>query len=159
MIGRLKKLFDRPSAGDTTTNTDALPLAAAALLVEAAFMDGTIDDAERETIKALLGSQFGLNEDETSALLAEGEAAVQETGDLYKFTRVLKDAFSPDERVRILEMLWTVALADGRVDHFESNLIRRIAGLLYVSDMDSGLAKKRVIAETQSSEQEISEDR
>jgi len=61
--------------------------------------------------------------------------------------------------VRILEMLWTVALADGRVDHFESNLIRRIAGLLYVSDMDSGLAKKRVIAETQSSEQEISEDR
>ena len=150
MIGRLKQLFDRPhtgSAGAQGTAPDALPLAAAALLVEAAFMDGTMDEAERTTIVALLRQQFGLNAGEARELLAEGEAAVQATGDLYKFTRVLKDAFSPEERVRILEMLWAVALADGRVDHFESNLIRRISGLLYVSDRESGEARKRVLAQ------------
>lgn len=149
MIGRLKRLFDTTAGdgdGQMDKNTDALHLAAAALLVEAAFMDGTMDEAERETIEALLREHFTLSEDEARDLLADGEVVIQETGDLYKFTRTLKDAYDQDERVRILEMLWEVTLADGAIDHFESNLIRRVSGLLYVPDRESGEAKKRVLA-------------
>lgn len=149
MIGRLKQLFDTTASNKNEPagkNTDALHLAAAALLVEAAFMDGTMDEAERETIEALLREHFTLSEEEARDLLADGEAVIQETGDLYKFTRTLKDAYDQDERVRILEMLWEVTLADGAIDHFESNLIRRVSGLLYVPDRESGEAKKRVLA-------------
>jgi len=149
MIGRLKRLLD---ASDGTAapagknDAEALHLAAAALLVEAAFMDGHMDANERATIERLLGERFSLDGDEARALLADGETLIQETGDLYKFTRTLKDAFDAAERVQILEMLWEVTLADGAIDHFESNLIRRISGLLYVSDRESGEARQRVKA-------------
>jgi len=79
-------------------------------------------------------------------MIEEAEQAVQETGQLYGFTRVIKDRYTPEERVRMIEWLWQVAFADGNVDMFESNLIRRIAGLIYVSDVDRGRAKKRVQA-------------
>ena len=146
MIGRLKTFFEtappRPETGDEA----ALRLSAAALLVEAAFMDGEMDEAEARTIETLLQGRFELSLPEARDLLAAGRQAIEETGELYRFTRTLKDAFAHEDRVRMLEMLWQVVLADGTVDHFESNLIRRVAGLLYVPDAESGAARKRVEA-------------
>jgi len=121
-------------------------LAAAALLVEAASMDGDFDDAERSRITELLQNRFELSDEETATLVGDAEQAVQESGQLYGFTRVVKDSYTPEERIEMIEMLWEVAYADGRVDHFESNLIRRIGGLIFVSDVDRGAAKGRVMA-------------
>ena len=61
------------------------------------------------------------------------------------FTRVIKDRFSEDERVRMIEMLWTGAYADRRLHDYEASLVRRVAGLIYVADRDSGAARKRVL--------------
>ena len=149
MIDRIKALLaggDVGTVDDDVGRDDEMKLAAAALMVESAFMDGEFDDAERATISELLKSQFGLSTEESDQLIAVAEQAVQESGQLYEFTRVVKDRYSADERVWMIEMIWQVAYADGRVDHFESNLIRRVAGLLYVSDRDRGEAKKRVVA-------------
>lgn len=126
--------------------TDELPLAAAALLLEIACTDGHVDKAERETIAALLETRFGLDADEVKALIDAGQKAAADSGQLYGFTRVIKDRFNDEERVRMIEMLWEVAYADGHVHHYESSLVRRIAGLIYVSDRDSGAARKRVLA-------------
>ncbi len=119
-------------------------LAAAGLLAHAASLDGEVGDDEIQTIRNLLKSHFDLNQDEVEELLEEGRKEAEESTQLFAFTRVLNDKLDPDERVKIVEMLWEVVYADGEVHHYESNLIRRVAGLLHVSDRDSGSARKRV---------------
>jgi len=146
MINRIKTLFAAAAAPQALPRTDELQLATAALLVEAAMMDGAFEPDERARISRLLAERFALNAEEVGTVIAEAEAAVQHTGQLYGFTRVLKDRYEPAERIRMIEMLWEVAFADGDVDHFESNLIRRVGGLLFVTDRDRGLAKQRVMA-------------
>lgn len=146
MISRLKTLFRDSGRGRQKDGDDDadLHLAAAALLAEEALMDGHVDESELETIAALLMDQFSLTAEEAAELVAEGRRAAEQSGQLYAFTRVIKDHFSQDERVRMIEMLWQVALADGEVHYFESNMVRRVAGLLYVTDRESGEARKRV---------------
>ena len=121
-------------------------LAAAALMVEAARMDGHFDEAEKRVIEEIVGRHFGLDPDETEALLAAAMRTQDEANQLIGFTRSIKDAYSVDERVEVIEMLWEVAYADGELHDYEANLLRRIAGLIYVTDRDSGLARKRVLA-------------
>lgn len=130
------------AAGDD----DELPLAAAALLVEAASLDEDFSDRERQTIIALLEERFGLTPNAAQTLVDRASTAVAESTQLYGFTRVIKDQLQPEERIRIIEMLWEVAYADGRIDPYEAGLVRRVAGLLFVPDRESGEAKHRVLA-------------
>ncbi len=133
-----------PAAGEV--GADPLHLAAAALLVEAAVLDGHFDAAERETIVALLGDRFALDTAAVNSLIDEARDAVAQSTQLYPFTRVVKDRFGPEDRVRMMEMLWEVAYADGRLHEFEASLARQVAGLIAVPDRDSGAARKRVLA-------------
>ena len=71
---------------------------------------------------------------------------MKNAGDLYTFTRVIKDKYEPKQRIALIEMLWEVAFADGNVDYYEANLISRVAGLIFVNDFDRGEARKRVMA-------------
>ena len=146
MINRIKILFmeERAEAGEP--NKEELQAAAAALLVEAAFMDGNFDGQERKSIMSLMKQYFHLNDEESLLLVSEAEQVVENAGDLYAFTRIIKDRYEHEQRIEMVEMLWEVAFADGNLDHFESNLISRIAGLIFVSDRDRGDAKKRVMA-------------
>ena len=130
-------------------SADQLHLASAALLVEAASMDGHFDEAERQTIRTLLQSRFGLDDEVAEELVEEGCRAATTSTQLYGFTRMINDRLEPEERATILEMLWEVAYADGEVHPYESNLVRRVAGLLHVTDHDSGAARKRVVRRLQ----------
>jgi len=145
MINRILALFEGPDSVGFA-KPDELQLAAAALMVEAASLDGKFDTIERAKIARLLTERFTLSDEEADTLIEEAVAAVGETSQLYGFTRIVKDRYDAADRIRMIEMLWEVAFADGQVDHFESNLIRRIGGLLFVSDLDRGLAKHRVMA-------------
>ena len=146
MLNRIKTLFKESSVKVAEPNTDELQAAAAALLVEAACMDGKFDDQERKSILILLEQHFNLNDDESSTLLVEAEKLIENAGDLFTFTRVIKDKYEPKQRIALIEMLWEVAFADGNVDYYESNLISRVAGLIFVNDFDRGEARKRVMA-------------
>ncbi len=146
MINRIKALFAEGAAKAGPPEKDELQAAAAALLVEAASMDGHFDEDERASITSLMKSHFDLNDEETETLIAEAEIVIQESGELYAFTRVIKDRYEAEQRIEMIEMLWEVAYADGNVDHFEANLISRVAGLIYVNDRDRGDARKRVVA-------------
>ncbi len=75
-----------------------------------------------------------------------GEQAEDDAVDLFGWTRTLKDAYDADERLRLVEGLWEVVYADGVLHEYEANLLRRIAGLIYVPDRDVGLARQRVLA-------------
>lgn len=124
-------------------------IAAAALLVEAATADGSFDAAEQAAVLAALKRQFQLNDDEVESLLAQARTAHGESSQLVRFTQALKQRYSEAERTEIIEMLWEVAYADGALHAHEDNLLRRIGGLLYVSDRDRGEAKKRVLERLQ----------
>ena len=147
MIARLKKILTGRAAQDSqaTADDETLKLATAALLMEAACMDGHADQVELDTITGLLTVHFGLKADEARELVIAGKQAVQDSVELYGFTRVIKDSFSHEDRVKMIEMLWAVAYADGVLHDFEANLVRRVSGLIYVPDRESGEARKRVL--------------
>jgi uncharacterized tellurite resistance protein B-like protein len=111
-------------------------LAAAALLVHAAAIDGNISDVERSKLHAVIKSAFRLDEAETDALVADATAAELEAIDLYHFTTVINRMLDEDGRRRIVEMMWEIAYADGQVTEFESNLIWRAADLLGISSRE-----------------------
>lgn len=153
MTNRIKALFKNLKTSDKSENADAFSdkdLAAAALLVEAAHMDGTLGADEKATIDNLLTNKFGLDDEEAEALFKAALDAQGEATHLMRFTRTIKDHYSGPERIALIEMLWQVAFADGVIHDYEDNLIRRIAGLIYVSDFDRGAAKKRVRAAIES---------
>ena len=117
------------------------------LLVEAASLDGDFDEGEEAVIRELLIAEFGLEDDEVARLIADARARADDSVELYGMTRPIKDHMTPEDRVRIVEMLWAVAYADGELHDYEASLARRVAGLLYVTDRDSGAARKRVLAQ------------
>ncbi len=148
MFARLKRLLTEtpPEAGGGKAHSfEERQLAAAALMVEAARLDDDFDAEERARIETLLQDQFALSAAEAGDLLSAGEKASDDSIEWQGFTRKIKDGFEPEERVSLIEMLWEVAYADGTLHDYEASLIRRITGLLYVSDRESGEAKKRVL--------------
>ena len=147
MINRFKALFGEPKPvlREQDHGLEQKHLAAAALMVEAARLDENFDADEREAVGRLARRHFGLTEGEADTLIEAAESAHDEANQLLRFTRVVKDAFSAEERVELIEMRWEVAYADGVLHDYEANLLRRVAGLIYVSDRDRGAARKRVL--------------
>jgi len=145
MIDAFLNLFrDTPDA--PAPNSPDERLALAALLVDAARRDDAYEDAEKATIDRILAAEHGLDLTAATALRIEAEGAQDEAMGLFRFTHSLKEATPFEDRVRIVEYLWEVALSDGDRDAVEDNLVRRVCGLLGVSDRDSGLARQRVEA-------------
>lgn len=142
MFSALMRLLDSPAAPPAQD----LRLSVAVLLLEAARQDDTFDARERATIEALLTGRFGLSQAECTALMTAAEARAGQLTQLHGHTSQIAQAMSPDERIQLIEMLWDVAYADGVLDPEEDLLIRRIAGLIYVSDRDRVLARQRALA-------------
>jgi uncharacterized tellurite resistance protein B-like protein len=95
--------------------------------------------------RELVAERFELDAEEGDSLIEAAEARVAESVQLHGFTRVIKSAFSQEERIELMEMLWEVVYADGELHHYEANLMRRLAGLMQVSDRDAGAARKRAL--------------
>jgi uncharacterized tellurite resistance protein B-like protein len=147
MLDRLKQLFQPQAAARTGPHRfDQLQLAAAALLVEAATMDSAFEADERERIAHLVQDRFALSTAEAADLVGEAEQMAQASVQWHGFTSAIKDGFDHAERVHLVEMLWEVVYADGQLHDYEASLLRRVTGLLYVSDRESGEARKRVLA-------------
>ena len=131
--------FDDGRAG--ARNDPAFALAA--LLIETARSDDRVEDREHSLIERALARRFGLSADEATRLIAAAERGALQATDLFHFTRVVVENFSEEERVDVIDMLWDVAYSDGALTGDEDALIRRVAGLIYVSDRDRGEAKRR----------------
>jgi uncharacterized tellurite resistance protein B-like protein len=151
MIDKIKSLIfgNKPEEKNSMVigghEDNELAIAAIALLIEAAVMDGDFDDKERQVIANLISEHFELNDEETQALIETGEQAAEQSNQLFAFASIIKQGFEVEDRVEIVEMLWDVACADGKVHDYEANLVRRVAGLIHVSDRESGHARKRAM--------------
>jgi uncharacterized tellurite resistance protein B-like protein len=146
---KFSELFERVSGDQSRARNlreEELRLAAAALLIHAAVIDGNFDGEERRKLKALLKARFDLGDAEVRDLIKEAEEQEQEAVDLYRFTSILCAELNQDGRKRVIEMLWEVVLADGVVHEFEANLVWRASELLGVSTRDRVLLRKAVEA-------------
>ena len=126
---------------------DDYRLAAVALLIHVANADGKIDLAERRKLQRIIKERFGLDTADAAKLAAAAEQSDREAVDFYHFTSVLKRALNDAGRLKIVEMLWEIAFADGTVDELEDNTIWRIAELLGITGRDRVWLRQKVAGE------------
>ena len=125
---------------------DDARIALAALLVRIARSDGDYAEVEIARIDRALASRYELSPFEVTKLRGEAEALEAEAPDTVRFTRAIKEAVPHEDRLRVIESLWDIVLADGERDHEEDALLRMVAPMLGVNDRDSNLARQAVQA-------------
>jgi uncharacterized tellurite resistance protein B-like protein len=119
--------------------------ALAVLLIEVARSDDGVEDRAQGVIQRALALRFGLERSEVIRLIKAAEERATEATDLFHFTRVVVENFTEEERIGVIEMLWEVVYSNGVLTGDEDALIRRVAGLIYVSDRDRREARRRVM--------------
>ena len=125
---------------------DDYRLAAVALLVHAATIDGELSSSERDKLHAIVKQRFGLDDAVADELIDKATQAEHEFVDLYHFTSLLNRVLDDEGRARIIEMMWEIVYADGRRDELEDNLLWRAADLLGVSQRQRIELRQRIAA-------------
>jgi uncharacterized tellurite resistance protein B-like protein len=141
MFGKLLSGLMSPSPGRLPPPEARLALAA--LLVRLARADERYTAAEAARIDRVLAARYGLSAFEATAVRREGEVLESQAPDTVRFTRALKDAVPFEDRISLMEALWSVALSDGARGAEEDALIRLVASLLGITDKDSAIARQR----------------
>lgn len=122
---------------------DAVRLAAAALLFEVAMSDYDLGEEERTTIQQLVREQFDLDDTDASVLATLAQQRVRESIGLHGFTSLINQHWSEKDRLNLVEQMWRVVYADGRLDDHELHLMRKIQRLLHIPQKDFVSAKLR----------------
>jgi uncharacterized tellurite resistance protein B-like protein len=148
MFDAFRKFLSDCAAGDkhpSRFEENDYRLAASALLVHVAAIDGEVSEVERDKLHAVIKSRFDLDEETTNELVVEATAAEHQAVDLYHFTSLINRSLNEDGRRRVVEMMWEIVFADGRVTEFEDNLLWRAADLLGISSRER-IALRRQVA-------------
>ena len=133
----LRKIFKKKE------NLDNNYTLIASLLVHAAKIDDNYTEVEKKIIIKAIMHLNKINLSEAEKLLKLSEKKEEESNQIVEFTREIKK-YPMEFRLKIIEIIWKIVYSDGTSDNYESNLIRRICGLLYVSDKDNGIIKTKV---------------
>ena len=145
MLDQILKFLNGPDSTRASHADEGPRLAIAALLVEAAKSDGIYREGERHVVAGLLRRLFAIDEAEAARLVVAAEQALAQSVQLFRFTRPIVEQVPPERRVGIIELLWETVYADRILTADEDSLVRRVAGLLYVTDRDRGAARLRVL--------------
>jgi uncharacterized tellurite resistance protein B-like protein len=137
MLQRIKNFFDQhlapgPGAADERDSEHVLRLAIGALLLEMTRMDGEIRPEQRKAVETAVLEHFDLDEAEGAELLELAEAERADSTDYFQFTSLINRAYSPEQKVRLVELLWRIAYANESLHKYEEHLVRKVADLLYV---------------------------
>ena len=149
MIASIKKFFEQHLAPEGSTgrghSARQLQLATAALLVEMTRVDHEVQAQELDTVTDAIRASFGLSYEETAELMALAEQEADQMTSYFAFTSLINKAYSQEEKVKLIELMWQVALSDGRLDKYEEHLIRKVANLIYVPRQEIVAAKHRAL--------------
>ncbi len=146
MLDHIKRIFgSEPAPAGLLQIREPLDLAIASLLVELARADFSESDAELDAIRHVLGRRFGTSEETVDELIRRAMQRADRAVSLHEFTHRLNTELPHEDKLAIIEMLWEVSHADGRIDKHEEHLVQRVAGLLHVSDRDRIRLKLRTI--------------
>jgi len=142
LLQSLRNIFSNSinqSQEDDNNDIDIL----AGLMIEAANTDGNVSNDEVNKISFSLINVFKEHPKEVEVALSRALADKDNSHSLHFYTSKLNKSFSHEKKLLLIEVLWEVILSDNKIHDFESNLLRRLAGLLYISDIECGNAKKR----------------
>ena len=134
-----KKIFKK----EKKENSDNKNILVAALLIHAAKIDENYSDTEKKIIKEALINLNNISFDQAEKSMKLAEKKEEESNQMLEFTREIKK-YSMEFRLKIIEIIWKIVYSDDVSDNYESNLIRRICGLLYISDKDNGIIRAKV---------------
>ena len=135
----LKKFFKK----EKKENQDNKNILVAALLIHAAKIDDSYTEIEKNIVRKAIMNLSEINSDEAEKILKLAEKKEEGSNQIIEFTKEVKKC-SMEFRLKIIEIIWKIVYSDGASDSYESNLIRRICGLLYISDKDNGIIKMKV---------------
>ena len=142
MLQSLRNIFSNNSNQNQQDDNKDIDILAG-LMIEAANTDGNVSQDEVNKISFSLINIFKEHPKDVEEALFKALNDKNNSRSLYFYTSKLNKSFAHEKKILLIEVLWEVILADNAIHDFESNLIRRLAGLLYVSDIESGNAKKR----------------
>ena len=153
MITCLKNLFSKKQSDQESNKVETYKdledfdviEAVAVMLLRAANIDGNKDEKEILLIKKLLNEQFNLDLNEVNLLIAASSEKEEASADLYKWSKIINDNYSKEKKNIVFSLMCEIVNADGVIDPFESNFIRRLSGLLYISDKEAGIIKKKIL--------------
>ena len=144
MINLLKNFFENKEIDQNSEDSNLELLCG--LMIEAANSDGDIGAEEIKKIRETLINIFKENPDEVDSLLEQSIKNSNNSKSLYYYSSKINKNYSDKKKILLIEILWEIVLADGQVHDYESSIIRRLSGLLYISDINSGNARKRALS-------------
>ena len=147
MLAKLKSLLKdsigQPEAQTEEQLQEQLQLASTILLLEVARTDHEIEEVEVERIKMLVKDKFNLSSDATQVLMDEADDTINDIIDFHQFTSLLNQHFDLDQKCRLVQYMWEIALADGNLDAYEDQFIRKVADLMYLRHSELLSARER----------------
>tara|TARA_B100000963_G_C22081943_1_gene432618 strand:+ start:39 stop:488 length:450 start_codon:yes stop_codon:yes gene_type:complete len=143
----LIKLFNKIFKDNNVSDKNSIDILEilCGLMIEAANSDGNIDNQELEKINNILIEIFKEDKNEVDIMLKKAFENRNNSKSLYYYTSKINKNFSDKKKILLIETLWEIVLSDGKIHDYESSLIRRLSGLLYISDVNSGNARKRAL--------------
>ena len=149
MLDIVKRFFNKTAAGLSEDKDQSVAhdihVATCALFVEIAHIDEKFSDQEMETIISILIEKYGLSRDHADALIAEAEAALEKSVDLWQFAKLINANYSNEEKIEIIETLWRIVYVDGKMDQYEHYLMNKLQNLLRLSHDQLIAAKLKVL--------------
>ena len=132
MIDKIKNFFSKNVLEAEAEITSPDQLATAALLIEVMVIDGDLDDQEMQAIAGTLSNMLDLSKEQIDQLIELSKEEVAEATSLYQFTKEINEHFDIEKKLSLMTAMWRVAFADGHLDKYEENIIRRVADLLHI---------------------------
>ena len=132
MIDKIKTFFSKNVLEPEAEITSPDQLAAAALLIEVMVIDGDLDDQEMQAIAGTLSNMLHLSKEQIDQLIELSKEEVADATSLYQFTKEINEHFDIEKKLSLMTAMWRVAFADGHLDKYEENIIRRVADLLHI---------------------------
>ena len=148
MIKLLKNILSTKNPSEDIDDNKNLELLCG-LMIEAAYTDGQIDLSELNKIKSSLVNVFAEDSETVDLVLEKAVKNKNNSKSLHYYTSFINKNFDDEKKLLLIEALWEIVLSDGEIHDYESNLIRRLAGLLYISDINSGNERKRALNKIQ----------
>ena len=142
MLQSLKNIFASDQILNAETENTEIDILSG-LMIEAANTDGEVTQEELNKISHSLINVFKEDPKAVEVSLTKAFENKDNSKSLYYYTSKLNKSYSNENKIKLIEVLWEIILADNEIHDFETNLIRRLAGLLYISDVECGNAKIR----------------
>lgn len=143
MFDLINKILGGNSSGATEQDALTAHLALAVLLFEAAYTDGECSEQEKKNLTQTLVTNFGVAREDIDHLLEETAKERKDYVDLFRYTRFINENFNEEKKMKILESVWQVILADGRLEAHEDHFVHKLASLFHLNHKDLIDAKRR----------------